>query len=165
MSFITSKLALNIFLHSVILFIFLSLFYMYYISELTSIHLNNELVSIMKDNIKNSNYKILNSYYYDYYKNMYVDEDISKKEINERVFNLIYLILGILITLLVLFIIYLLGTESLVMMDVLSIFFENILTFMCIGGIEYMFFTNVASKYIPVKPSFVYNTLLSKIKI
>ena len=46
--------------------------------------------------------------------------------------------------------------------------FELLVIFACIGGIEYWFFTNVASKYVPVKPTVIISTfkesLLNKLK-
>jgi len=46
--------------------------------------------------------------------------------------------------------------------------FELLVIFACVGGIEYWFFTNVASKYVPVKPTVIISTfkesLLNKLK-
>ena len=44
------------------------------------------------------------------------------------------------------------------------IFVENLVIFIFIGLVEYMFFMHIAKKYIPVSPAFVSTTVLNRIK-
>ena len=48
--------------------------------------------------------------------------------------------------------------------DIGHIFFENVAVFICIGIVEFWFFTNVAMKYIPTSPSLMVNTMLNTVK-
>jgi hypothetical protein len=45
-----------------------------------------------------------------------------------------------------------------------KIFMENIFLFLCIGIIEVIFFLKVASKFVPVTPSFMTNTFIDGLK-
>lgn len=45
-----------------------------------------------------------------------------------------------------------------------QIFMENIFLFMCIGIIEVIFFLKVASKFVPITPSFMANTVIDGLK-
>lgn len=44
------------------------------------------------------------------------------------------------------------------------IFMENIVIFAFIGAIEFYFFKNIASKYVPVTPDFVATSILERVK-
>ena len=48
--------------------------------------------------------------------------------------------------------------------EVKHILLENIIIFSFIGFIEYMFFANIAAKYIPVTPDILTTTALDRIK-
>ena len=45
-----------------------------------------------------------------------------------------------------------------------QIFAENIFLFICIGIVEVIFFLKVASKFVPVTPSFMVNTIIDGLK-
>ena len=49
--------------------------------------------------------------------------------------------------------------------EIFSLLIENLFTFTLIGVIEYLFFTKVASKYVPTAPSFFVNFLLKQVLI
>lgn len=44
------------------------------------------------------------------------------------------------------------------------VIFENVVVFLFIGAIEFTFFQQVASKFVPVKPSFLVNRLIEDLK-
>ena len=45
----------------------------------------------------------------------------------------------------------------------LEVISENIIILLLVGGIEYYFFMNIASKYVPVMPSYLPNVVKNKI--
>jgi hypothetical protein len=48
--------------------------------------------------------------------------------------------------------------------DITSILKENIVLFIFVGITEYIFFTNIAIKYISTKPSLLVNTMINTLK-
>jgi hypothetical protein len=95
----------------------------------------------------------------------YNDLDLDEY-INYNNNSLKYVSIAISVTILVLvFLIYfyynyLLGKD----IDISYILKENIIIFIFIGAIEFLFFKNIASKYIPIFPVDISTTLLERIK-
>lgn len=48
--------------------------------------------------------------------------------------------------------------------DIVSIIKENVIVFVFVGVVEYLFFTNIAIKFIPAPPSLLVKTLIEKFK-
>ena len=69
-----------------------------------------------------------------------------------------------LVFILVFFIFISLVTNTLTFSDIKDTFIENIVTFIFVGVIEFWFFTNVASKFIPAPPSILFTSLLNSLK-
>jgi hypothetical protein len=48
--------------------------------------------------------------------------------------------------------------------DTIKIIIENAIVFSFVGGIEFLFFTKIASKYVPVTPDMLSDTILERVK-
>lgn len=236
---VNSSNSFNILLHVTILFLILSLFFRFYICEITTNIINKEIDHIISDSIKSSssnldqikskinsykevkdnllkqydtinsqaekteiknklsgvknainNLKILvpqfiespdnnmiskdaifsfakefnNNFSYDYYYKLFSSQDTTRKEINNYVFFYMNIINSILILTLISFGFYLHKTNLMEIDEMKLIFFENILTFICVGVVEYLFFTKVALKFIPAPPSTIYTSFVNSLK-
>ena len=242
-----SKLSLNIILHVTILFTILTLIFMFYISKLTTSHINNEISHLITDNLKKmlytssgepldvslnisnlhklssiinpqlqniinenilndptvkrlitdnedlktslsnntdpsiqdsikSNIDINNSQLsikikdilvninYNYYINIFNKPEPYRTTVNTNLFNNIKIINIFLVIFLVFFVIILLVTGLLPFSEVLQVFLENIITFLFVGMVEFWFFQNVASKFIPAPPSILFSSLFTSLK-
>ena len=123
----------------------------------SSINTNNSEIIIQMTNI-------ITKFDYDYYINLYSHSDSFSTTVNNNLFTSIKIINATLVLFLIFFIYYILQTNSITIMAVLGIFMENIITFIFVGAVEFWFFQNVASKFIPVEPSIITKTLFSSLK-
>lgn len=169
---------INIAIHVLILFIFLTLFFFYYVSRISKRNIKKAFSDIIDKKINelltetnkwNEKIDIVSVDWNEF--NNLADDIIlnSQKEIPEIVENnnrlkyisiiiIFCMILGIFI--LYFYYKYMKGYDILVG----YIIYENIIIFSLIGTIEFLFFTKIASKYIPVTPDFVSITILNRIK-
>ena len=191
---VTATLSFNVLLHVTILFTILSIFFMKYITVITSKIINKEINHIVSDNMDNLNsqineiknniseniddrlvninnilkikekVKFENIFSYDYYSKLFSKEDKTRKSINNEVFFYIKFTNILLILFLLLFTFYLIRTNAINTHQIKEICIENVLTFILVGVFEYLFFTNVALKYIPTKPSLLFTSLLNGLK-
>jgi hypothetical protein len=132
------------------------------VPEFTEISNKNNMIN--EDIINNITNKINNNFSYDYYVNLFSKEDTSRKQLNDYVFFYTNIINSVLILTIILFGFYLRKTNSMGMNEMKLIFFENILTFACVGVVEYLFFTKVALKFIPAPPSTMYTSFVNSLK-
>lgn len=169
--------SLDIALHVLILFTFLTIFFFSYISKLTK----QSLDYVTNDAINNQTDDILNkindlSSKYNFKINWNKINDISTNIINksnndtpEITENNDRLLTGSIIAIIIAFIIFI------VIIIVLKYHFKydihikhilimNLVIFSLTGLIEYLFFVNVASIYIPVTPNFTTDTMLEEVK-
>jgi len=109
------------------------------------------------DNIK-SNFNL------DYYKNIFNNDDINRKNINNNVFNEIIHVNIFIYIILILFTIVLFKTGNLNFNEVKHTLIENSITFFFVGIIEVLFFMNIALKYIPAPPSIIFTSLIANLK-
>jgi len=181
---ITTKEAnyiINITLHVLILFTFLTIFFFVYASKLAKKTINKSLTSIVNDKTKDFLNEIDK---WDEKLNPNTYPNIKWKEINElsqklkessqsenpkivkNNYNLKLLSIAMIAGLLLLFIGLYLYYRFFLNLDVNlgHIFIENIVIFAFVGAIEAYFFMNIASKYIPTTPDFVETTILERIK-
>lgn len=169
---------INIAIHVLILFIFLTLFFFYYVSRISKRNIKKAFSDIIDKKINelltetnkwNEKIDIVSVDWNEF--NNLADDIIlnSQKEIPEIVENnnrlkyisiiiIFCMILGIFI--LYFYYKYMKGYDILVG----YIIYENIIIFSLIGTIEFLFFTKIASKYIPITPDFVSITILNRIK-
>lgn len=171
----TVDILINVILHSFILFVFLSLFFFLYISKREKEELDRQTDSICKripdlidtlkkedkDNLidwKNVRQKAVEEINYD---DLDIDDYIKT---NNEELKYITIIIGcsilFLILLIYLYYTYLLKED----IDMAYIIKENIVIFISIGIIEFLFFTKVSSKYVPILPVQISSTVLDRIK-
>jgi hypothetical protein len=164
---------INIIIHMCILFVFLSLFFFFYISKKEQEKLNQEvdilsekIPSILSSIEKNDKNHIIQ---WDLIKkNTEKEKSINDIDIDKYIEknnkNLKYLSIIIAITMLLLsFSVYFYNRNN----SNLNIFYiikENIIIFLFIGTIEFMFFKYVASKYSPIYPVDISLTISNRIK-
>tara|TARA_B100001093_G_C26856077_1_gene1027475 strand:- start:3440 stop:3940 length:501 start_codon:yes stop_codon:yes gene_type:complete len=155
----------SIYLHVFLLFCFLSIFFWLIISKSEKKSINDEISkgieSGFKD-IKISN-RLLTSEVEKYLEAYYQGQDITVKKNNNilLIFNIAFISIFLIGFLLAVFVRYKLCNDN---FNILEVFGENILILIFVGGIEYYFFMNIASKYIPIKPSYLPSIVEKKIK-
>jgi len=171
---------INIGLHVIILFTFLTIFFFTFVSKLESKSIQNALSDIIDEKTEQILTEIDG-----WEKKLNVDKlsinwekvnDIAKQieansqgelpEITKQNKNLKNISIGLVVGLFVLFIIvYLFFHFGLhYQIQIGSILLENAIIFFFVGIVEYLFFMNIAAKYIPVTPEFVSTTILERIK-
>lgn len=171
MSTISTEFSIDIILHSLILFTFLSLFYMFYICEISKKAFDNEisngvekLVKKFAGHVKDEKIKEhLKKVPYDFFIDMYKEQSEYVSIQNDWLFYTLKVSLVVSWTLLI-FIIFLLKSKCGENIDIFNIVKNNCTTFIFVGLVEYMFFTNVATKFIPMEPSVLTDTFFSEIK-
>lgn len=155
----------NMALHSAILFTFLSLFFKLYISKLSTDTFNTEINNMVNASL-GSNINLL--------KNNNIVKLIPKKQLsdmfskpnkvvetrNNGLFNSV-LVANIMVWSIVVIIILIFKFSCNIDINLTNIITENIVAFSIIGFFEYLFFTRIAFKFVPVLPSFISNQSLS----
>jgi uncharacterized BrkB/YihY/UPF0761 family membrane protein len=172
------KYFLNIALHVTILFTILGSLFIFYISNIASTELNNHLIDII-DNYFNKNSDILTKYNktiynqyninnntidYNYYKKIYSQPDLTRTLVNQQVIKNIINVNILLVIITILFTITLLITKNINYTEIKQLLFENIILFLIVGIIEFLFFTKIALKYVPAPPSLLLNSLITNLK-
>lgn len=161
-------------IHTLILFVFLTVLFFTYISKLTESHVNQEVEQMVRANI---NPLLIQLYYADVngdipwsmisqgcalLETQYVGETKEVKQSNANLLDgVIFAIIALFLVVVALAVYwykagYQLGLKLLLL--------ENAAIFMMVGMVELFFFQNVAAKYIPVLPSDVVTDLLERIK-
>lgn len=173
-----ANFAMNIGLHVLILFTFLTVFYFLYISKLTETTVKNSFDNLIKSNIKdilsqldtidkktgnqlNINWVAFNNYA----KKLIDDSQGNLPEIESNNKKLKFLAIGMIV---------------LIVLVLIGLFFffkwqgyhiqwwpiikENLIIFSFVGVIEFLFFQKIAAAYIPVTPDFVSTSVLERIK-
>jgi hypothetical protein len=167
-------LIMNIIMHMLILFTILNIFFNKFVKVITTKIINKELVHSINNAFDNNQDKlqqykkftgspVFNRYYY-YYKNLFQEDDNERSYINETIIeniNMFNITLGVIFFLFVIFSFYykLIDRDNFI-----KLLLENGLTFIGVGLVEYYFFTQVAIKYIPVEPSYIFSSFLDNIK-
>lgn len=174
----SAEYVLNISLHVLILFVFLSVFFFQYVSKLASDSINNALGSVIDTQVD----KLLDTV--EEVDNMTTKYDIDWQEVDKLAKNVeesseddlpeiektnkqlkkIAMIMSIvLLSIFVSFYVYFRFIKGL-KVSLTSVIIENLIFFSFIGVIEYLFFVKIAAKYVPVTPDFVSTTLLDRVK-
>ncbi|MDB4726520.1 hypothetical protein OAF54_03695 [bacterium] len=165
-----TSFALSLFLHVVLLFIILSIFFRFVISKTESQAIGSEL----KDNIEkifqnlpqdktlktyiNNNDNILNTL-----KNYYSKPEPAV-EIQNRNLFLISIMVSVFLVIIVVGAMVLLHVSCGYCVNLKELILENVVIFAFIGSIEYMFFKQIASKYIPIKPDYLVQSFIDQLK-
>lgn len=157
---------LNVLLHITLLFTFLNFFFKLYVSKIQSSAINNELISLINENIDSNNIHTspIIKAELPYYKKIFSIPSDNPTIINNILFNKLTHFTIFIYIILIFFIIFLFTTNNITFYNLFYVIGENIFTFIFIGFIEYLFFTRIALKYIPVLPSAIYKLLISNIK-
>ena len=169
------ELIVDIFIHSIILVIILSGVFWLLIAPLEKKNFNKEIDSQAKTSINQyvtENKKILQltpdkltevTDKLDLLSRFYESDDEVTKTYNKWLLRVnIVVIVFMIITFLLLLLILKYNCGKCI--PVMTIFSENIALFICIGIIEYLFFMNIATKYVPVKPSYIVTRTIADIK-
>ena len=163
----------NISIHVLFLFTILSILFIKIISKLSADSINGELISIISDSI-DDNYNKLNidkkillneGFKFVNFKNivnLYNDEDMARELNNKGIFNSIYI--AIIFLIIIIFIILMVSKKLCYNIPIKQILITNIIIFIGVSIIEYMFFKHIILKYIPVKPSFMMDYMVKKIQ-
>jgi hypothetical protein len=179
-SIFNEKFKINFFLHILIMFTFLAIFFYVFLSkelydafssQLTS-QLNNIFNNIqpkynINNNLNNLNLnkdaKGLIKKGLDNYKQLYNKPDIEIDEANEILMRNVFIVNVILW---ILFILYVISTKYIYQneVNIFHIILENIVTFAVIGYAEYYFFMNYAINYPPVTPNYITTQIINLLK-
>ena len=162
--------SLDIVLHVLILFTFLTVFFFAYVSKLEKQSLDNTVTNTITDNIDQIsnkynvkvNWNIVNNIADNLVKNSQ-GEVPEIKQNNDRLFKGSIIAIGIGF---ILFIVSIIVLKYFLNYDIHigHIILMNVIIFSITGVIEYLFFMKVASKYIPVTPDVISNTILEGVK-
>ena len=166
--------SLNIMLHSIILLTFLTVFFFVFISVQERNAFQNELSSLIDTYFTTTLNKIPRDEVIDKLKNIIPQLDSIKEVYSQDTsftternllvkFSAGFIIL-LLVTIALTIIFTLLAGCDKSMKGLKFIILENIIIFMFIGMIEYMFFTRIAIHYIPSSPSLLISTIIDKLK-
>jgi hypothetical protein len=124
---------------------------------------NQNQIKQLREQLKNNNI-LLDSNYYEYYSKLFQNEDIQRTYINESVIDNINMFNITLVIIFILFLIFSFYYHLINQDNLAKIILENVLTFICIGIIEYLFFTHVAIQFIPVEPSYIAKSFINNMK-
>ncbi len=164
----------NIAVHITILFAFLSVFFIFYVSKITQSTLNNELKSNITNGINNSLNKldiptnrkikeVLNSLPLNTLEKIYSNPDpIVQKQDNWLFFTVliinIFMVFSIILTYVIL------RYSCNMCIPIQHIIAENLAIFGIIGVVEYLFFTRIALKFVPAPPSLLITSMFDSLK-
>lgn len=163
-------MTINVAMHVLILFTILSLFFMLYIAPVEKKALDNELENQIDDLITSNTVhmsedlrKIINSDAVNKMKEVYSKPHKLTTQHNSWLFTSIVstnIAMFLLVTISTLLLIY----QCDKCIPIGHVMTENIITFIFVGIVEYLFFTRVALKYIPSPPSAIVKRVLTKLK-
>ena len=161
-----TNLFYSIYLHSFLLFCFLTIFFWLVISKVEKESINSQMVDSINKSFKNINKSAIEQMFSsdveNYLMQYYQGTDITVQNNNNNllVFNIAFIVILFIGLILSIFVKYKLCKSKI---SFTKIIIENIIILILIGIIEYYFFMNIASKYIPVKPSYLPSLINEKI--
>jgi len=172
-----SSYILNILIHILILFSFLSILFFAYISHVEEKSINREVKKAVNKEIDNG-LQLLEKYKSYLDKNKLIrslrnvsnyltkTSDDSSEEIRKNNTWLIKLsittIISLIIVIFILLVYFILYRKDIIQFK--EILMENLFIFVFVGIIEYWFFANIVSKYVPVMPTLLSKTFFGNIK-
>jgi len=99
-----------------------------------------------------------------YYTDIFSKPDINREHINAIVFKNLIFVNVLIFVILILFTIIMVKSDILTYTQMSHVLLENCITFFFVAIIEVLFFTNIASKFIPALPSTIFTSLLTSLK-
>lgn len=181
MTFLTSQRAthiLNLGFHSLILFVFLSTFFFLYISQTEKKEVSRQTKKIVDQDtgkILNSvdkldkkltggsiNWKDVKSTGEKF--STGIDPKLSSINKHNKILKQtsIGISIGLFVILIILFIVFKFYFK--LNINSLEIFLENLIIFALVGAIEFLFFKNIASQYIPITPDTAVSSIIQRVK-
>ena len=166
----TENMIFNIGVHVTILFTILSIFFILVISKVSHDAINHEFVNLLNDKLEPKINEVfrknpeITSYASQLSSTkLFTDKDITVKYNNKWNYYTIYMTAAFLIILTALYplILKYMCNKCIPVKDIIII---NVVVFVFIGIVEYLFFTHIAMKFIPVKPSVITVSLLNNLK-
>jgi uncharacterized membrane protein YqhA len=165
---------INVVVHVLILFTFLTMFFVFFVSKLTKEMFEKEISHLIGDNVGDlvdkldeetkQNLKLFT-------KVIPLDKLVKKfEEPSEYVLEhnrwvnlsaIAIAIVGVVVLGLVLYILYNTCGQCVPLRHILM---ENAIVFACVGVVEYLFFTRIALKFVPAPPSLLVSSLINKFK-
>ena len=163
----------NISVHVLFLFTILSVLFIKIISKLETQTINDELSNIISESVENNFDKLKPEQQFLIhegikqidFKNvikLYDREDTARRLNNDGIYKSIYVAIALLAVILI--IILLISKKLCNNVPISFILKENIIIFIGVGIVEYMFFKHIILKYVPVKPSFMMDYMVKKIQ-
>lgn len=171
-SFSDVNFNINLILHSLILFTFLTLFFAFFIAKISTQIFNDEIshltenslgdkINSIKDNtiVKNA----LGVLPIDKLIASYEKPDKAAAMNNKGLLNTVFFV-NVLLWVGLIIVIVLLKYNCNSELHIKEILLENAAIFSVVGIIEYFFFTRIALKFVPVQPSFISKQFLESVK-
>jgi len=151
----------NYFIHSFILFTFLTLFFIFFIAKLAKEIFNKEIKELISNAMKlfKLPFNLPNNFNLNKLINVLSDPDLNTKIYNELLLNSLTIV-NILLWAGLIIVVGILKWYNWNTLELSVIVLENLLIFSVVGIIEYLFFTRIAFKFIPVEPSFIKSQLI-----
>ena len=172
-SFLDVNFDINLVMHSFILFTFLSLFFALYITKISKNAFNNDLSNMIHNGLSDKIKKIkqnisiknvINELPLDTLIKNYSIEDKAVTMHNNGLLNTL-LSVNILLWVGLIIVILILKYNCGANLNISHLVLENVIIFTCVGIVEYLFFTKIATNFVPVKPSFISQQFLESIKL
>lgn len=110
-------------------------------------------------NVKN----FISNFDFDYYIKIFKQKDAYRDMINKNLFLNIKIVIIILVLFFIIILMIFIANKKMNMAEVFELFLENIVTFIFVGLIEFWFFTNIVTKYVPIETSKLYTSFLSSL--
>ena len=146
----------NYFVHSIILFTFLSLFFIFYITKLVKSTFIEEIIHLIDSGMKSFKFpfNIPNGLDLNKLIQIYSKPDQTTGMYNDILIKSL-IIVNIILWIGLIVVISILKYNNWDTLELSVILLENFLIFFFIGIIEILFFTQIAFKFVPVEPSFM----------
>lgn len=167
------KFKINIVIHMIILFTILTVFFFNYISKISTSTFQSEIQNIISQNIEQAitnetkeKIKALNPVVIPYLNNI-IEETKEPSEYvieHNRWLKLVafsFILISIFGTALI---IYIYNKSCNIHIPIWHILLENLITFIFVGLVEFLFFTNIALKFVPAPPSLLISSFINKFK-
>jgi hypothetical protein len=160
--------------HALILFTFLTSFFLLYVSKLSVNELKEQLSNLIENDLgqmirenKNKHKNLLegplNMLPYKKLKEYYSKKD-PFQEMNNSWLKESLIITNLSLFIIVIGSIFLISYICSLKVDIMELIQINVLTFLGIGIVEYLFFTRVALNYVPTPPSLLLDTIINNTK-
>lgn len=154
--------AIHAVFHVMVLVIVLTAFFFIVVENIEREALTDELVGGIKNGLKNVHMSKDEVVYTKLKKlaNLYKKPSATNKAYNN---SLYFISISVIITLAMILITLILTLKysSNKCVHLLDIILKNILLFICVGVVEYLFFINIGMNFVPVEPSYI-NMLITK---